>query len=102
MVYVIGLSPQVAKTDVWILLFEILWSIFEKKILERFEYFGQYGKVTKIIVNKSNVYNAHGPGGPSYSAYISFSNDIEASIAILVMWKGDKLIEKIGNWWIFH
>jgi len=54
------------------------------KILEKFEYFGQYGKVTKVIVNKSNVYNAHGPGGPSYSAYISFSNDIEASIAILV------------------
>lgn len=69
MVYVIGLAPQIAKMDV----------------LEKFEYFGQYGKVTKIIVNKSNVYNAQGPGGPSYSAYITFSNEVEASTAILAV-----------------
>lgn len=83
MVYVIGLAPQIATTDVFN--FSILiYNLNFHKTLEKFEYFGQYGKITKTIVNKSNVYNAHGPGGPSYSAYVTFSNDVEASTAILV------------------
>ena len=53
-------------------------------MLEKSDYFGQYGKITKVVVNKSNAYNPSGPNGPSYSAYLTFSNDIDASIAILV------------------
>jgi len=55
------------------------------KTLGSFEYFGQYGKITKIIVNKNNAYNPTSINGPSYSAYLTFSNDIEASIAILAV-----------------
>lgn len=69
LVYVIGLAPQLATDDT----------------LKKFEYFGQYGTVTKVVVNKQNAYNPGGPNGPSYSAYLTFSNDIEASIAILAV-----------------
>jgi len=69
LVYVIGLAPKIAKND----------------ILDKFEYFRQYGKIQKIIVNKNNVYNSTAINGPSYSAYITFSNDFEASIAILAV-----------------
>jgi hypothetical protein len=69
LVYVIGLAPQIA----------------HENILTKSEYFGQYGKITKIVVNKGNAYNPDGPNGPSFSAYITFSNDIEASTAILAI-----------------
>jgi len=69
LVYVIGLAPRIAKNET----------------LGSFEYFGQYGKITKIIVNKNNAYNPTSINGPSYSAYLTFSNDIEASIAILAV-----------------
>lgn len=69
LVYVIGLAPKIAKSEV----------------LDKFEYFGQYGKIQKIIVNKNNTYNTTSINGPSYSAYITFSNEIEASIAILAI-----------------
>jgi len=69
LVYVIGLAPKIAKND----------------ILDKFEYFKQYGKIQKIIVNKNNVYNSTAINGPSYSAYITFSNDFEASVAILAV-----------------
>ena len=48
------------------------------------EYFGQYGKILKLVVNKSKTYNPKGSVGPSYSAYITFSSAKEAAIAILV------------------
>ena len=47
-------------------------------------YFGQYGKISKIVVNKTNIYNPKGPNGPSLSAYITYSNEKDASVAILV------------------
>jgi CCR4-NOT transcription complex subunit 4 len=37
------------------------------------------------VVNKSKAYNHNGPNGPSYSAYISYSSEMEASIAILAI-----------------
>jgi CCR4-NOT transcription complex subunit 4 len=64
--------------------YELFLQILNTKVLEKSEYFGQYGKITKTVVNKGNAYNPGGPNGPSYSAYLTFENDIEASIAILV------------------
>jgi hypothetical protein len=63
---VIGLAPEVAS---------------EEK-LRSVEYFGQYGNLAKVVVNTANVYNAT-RGGPSYSAYITFSTARESAIAIL-------------------
>ena len=56
LVYVIGLAPEVAS---------------EEK-LKSVDYFGQYGILTKVVVNTNNVYNAT-RGGPSYSAYITLT-----------------------------
>jgi len=53
--------------------------------LGKFEYFGQYGTILKIVVNKTKAYNPNGPNGPSYSAYISYNTSQEASIAILAI-----------------
>ena len=54
-------------------------------MLGKFEYFGQYGTILKIVVNKTKAYNPNGPNGPSYSAYISYVTEQEASIAILAI-----------------
>lgn len=67
LVYVIGLSSSIANKDK----------------LMRYEYFGQYGNIIKIVVNKNKAYNQSSPHGPSYSAYVTFSKPSEASIAIL-------------------
>lgn len=66
LVYVIGLAPEIAS---------------EEK-LKQVEYFGQYGNLTKVVVNTNNVYNAT-RGGPSYSAYLTFNSPRESAIAIL-------------------
>ena len=67
MVYVIGIAPEIASEDT----------------LKGPEYFGQYGDLTKVVVNTNNVYNAN-RGGPSYSAYLTYSHPRESAIAILV------------------
>jgi CCR4-NOT transcription complex subunit 4 len=68
LVYVIGIAPEIA----------------QEEILKSPEYFGQYGDLTKVVVNTNNVYNAT-RGGPSYSAYLTFSHPRESAIAILVI-----------------
>ena len=67
LVYVIGLSASLAN----------------KEKLIKYEYFGQYGTIIKIVVNKNKAYNQNSPHGPSYSAYVTYSKPNEASIAIL-------------------
>ena len=67
LVYVIGLSSSLANKD---------------KLI-KYEYFGQYGTIIKIVVNKNKAYNQNSPHGPSYSAYVTYSKPNEASIAIL-------------------
>ena len=67
LVYVIGLSASLAN----------------KEKLIKYEYFGQYGTIIKIVVNKNKAYNQNSPHGPSYSAYVTYSKPTEASIAIL-------------------
>ena len=63
----------------------IFIGITMNQTLTKPEYFSQYGKITKIVVNKGNAFNPDGHNGPSFSAYITYSNDIEASTAILVI-----------------
>lgn len=67
LVYVIGISKSLAS----------------KEILEKPEYFGQYGSIVKLVVNKKKAYNLNHPCGPSYSAYVTYTKAEEASIAIL-------------------
>ena len=69
LVYVIGISENLSKKDTLI----------------KYEYFGQYGKIKKIIINKKKAYNLNNPFGPSYSAYVTYSKPYEASIAILAL-----------------
>ena len=66
LVYVIGLAPDIAS----------------EHSLRSIDYFGQYGKIEKIVLNTNNVYNGS-KGGPSYSAYITFSTPREAANTIL-------------------
>jgi CCR4-NOT transcription complex subunit 4 len=49
LVYVTNLPMNVAKED----------------ILKRHEYFGQYGKVLKIVINKSHLFNSESAVGPA-------------------------------------
>ena len=53
--------------------------------LKSYEYFGQYGKIIKLVVNKNKTYNANGPNGPSYTCFITYSTEAESSLAILSM-----------------
>lgn len=72
LVYVIGLSPELAYEDV----------------LRKPEYMGQYGQVQKVVVNNNKVYNDP-RDGPSYSAYVTYATSRETSIAILVRLSSD-------------
>ncbi|KAM3132977.1 hypothetical protein pb186bvf_014973 [Paramecium bursaria] len=63
LIYVIGLAPNIAN----------------ELLLRKQEYFGQYGTIQKLIVIQSNTFNP-----PSHAAYITYKNEIEASVAILV------------------
>ena len=65
-VYLIGIPIEIADEDTLI-----------KK-----EYLGQYGSIHKIIVNK-NGYMKNESNSPTYSSYITYSNEAEASLALL-------------------
>ena len=67
--YVIGLAPEIS---------------YEKDLMQ-YEYFGQYGTITKIVVNKDKPFNPKSIHGPTYSAYITFMTDKQASLAILAV-----------------
>ena len=70
LVYIIGLSSELVK--------------IENK-LKSYEYFGQYGKIIKLVINKNKTYNTNGPNGPSYTCFITYSSEAESSLAILSM-----------------
>jgi CCR4-NOT transcription complex subunit 4 len=69
LVYVIGLSEKLTN----------------KELLGKYDYFGQYGQILKIIVNKHKAYYGENQKKPSYSAYISYSSPSEAASAILAI-----------------
>lgn len=62
--YLIGIPPCLAN----------------ESVLSKTEYFGQYGKIRKCVVNKNNPYNS--PSGLSYRAYINYVNEVEATLCI--------------------
>lgn len=66
LVYVIGLDPKIAN----------------KETLIKREFLGQYGKITRLIVNFNKAYTNNN-SGPSYSAYINYNTEEEAALAIL-------------------
>jgi CCR4-NOT transcription complex subunit 4 len=68
LVYIIGLSSNLIKIE---------------SQLKSYEYFGQYGKIIKLVINKDKTYNSNGPYGPSYACYITYSSEAESSLAIL-------------------
>ena len=70
LVYIIGLSSDLVK--------------IEQK-LKSYEYFGQYGKIIKLVINKNKTYNTNNPNGPSYTCFITYSSEAESSLAILSM-----------------
>jgi CCR4-NOT transcription complex subunit 4 len=64
LVYVIGLTPALAKED----------------ILKQRQYFGRFGRIVKVAVNKKQV---HGdPSRASYSVYVTYRREEDALEAI--------------------
>jgi len=66
LVYMIGIPPSLARED----------------LLRRREFFGQYGKILKVVANRNQQYNTSGSNGPSHSAYVTYSRREEALSAI--------------------
>ncbi|UZO14160.1 uncharacterized protein OCT59_005628 [Rhizophagus irregularis] len=70
LVYVIGLSPKIANEE----------------ILRSHDYFGQYGKIAKIVVNRRNPPASTVPGAPapqpSVGVYITYVRKEDAARAI--------------------
>lgn len=69
-VYVIGLSPALA----------------DENLMKKYEYFGQYGKILQIVINKDNAFTSSikedvgaestssNKSQISYAAYITYSS----------------------------
>jgi CCR4-NOT transcription complex subunit 4 len=66
--YIIGVSPSIAKEDT----------------LKKYEYFGQYGRILSVTINKESAFMSEDQG-VCFSAYITYSSDKEAAIAILAV-----------------
>ncbi len=67
LVYVIGISAKIA----------------HEHILKETEFFGQFGKIIKIVVNKKNfLATSSGSNPPSASAYVTFVRKDDAARAI--------------------
>jgi CCR4-NOT transcription complex subunit 4 len=68
LVYVMGLSPNIPEQ-------EILQTLRGDK------YFGQYGKISKIVVSNKKT-GESGPNGPSMGVYVTFDNAADAQRCI--------------------
>ena len=53
----------------------------DEATLRSYEYFGQYGRILKCVVNRCTAYTNH-PQGPSFAAYITYSAYGEAGLCI--------------------
>ena len=62
----------------------IPYEIANEDTLLKKEYLGQYGSIQKIIINKSG-YLKNESDYPTYSSYITYSSEIEASLALLAL-----------------
>ena len=70
LVYLIGLSPHLVQIE---------------PQLSSYEYFGQYGKIVKLVINKNKIYNSNGPNGPSFTCFVTYETEEESSLAILAL-----------------
>ena len=70
LVYLIGLSPHLVQIE---------------PQLTSYEYFGQYGKIVKLVINKNKIYNSNGPNGPSFTCFVTYETEEESSLAILAL-----------------
>jgi len=61
-----------------------LCSKLNRFYIKQAEYFGQYGNILKVVVNTSKPYNPGAGVGPCFSAYVTYSNPKEATLALLV------------------
>ena len=66
------------------------WRYSNKK-----EYLGQYDSIQKIIINK-NGYLKNESDYPIYSSYITYSSQIEASLALLALNNSNHLNHKLN------
>ncbi len=69
LVYIIGLTLNVAKED-----------ILRSKAL-----FGKFGKIVKIVINKSALYNSNSTQGPTVSAYITYQRRYVTGLIMFVV-----------------
>ena len=67
LIYIIGLSKEMSNED----------------LLMNSHYFGQFGKVRKVVINKDQTGIVNGKTQKSNTAYITFLNWHEAALAIL-------------------
>lgn len=69
LVYIIGLSLSLAREEV----------------IRRNDMFGKFGRMLRVLVNRSHPFHADAPGGPSISAYVQYQRDIDAGSAVRAM-----------------
>lgn len=69
LVYIIGLSLSLAREEV----------------IRRTDMFGKFGRMLRVLVNRSHPFHADAPGGPSISAYVQYQRDADASTAVRAM-----------------
>lgn len=69
LVYIIGLSLSLAREEV----------------IRRNDMFGKFGRMLRVLVNRSHPFHADAPGGPSISAYVQYHRDIDAGSAVRAM-----------------
>ena len=88
LVYVTGLPSHLTDDDVRVPLpsavlrqypFSFIPCVVQTTLLQP-EYFGQYGKIVKIVVNRNSQYNT-GPA-PTVGAYVTFAHRDDASAAV--------------------
>jgi len=69
LVYAVGLPPSSASDD----------------MLRRSEHFGQYGRIGKVVLNRSHIGGGGDPRRASASAYVTFVNKEDALACILAL-----------------
>ncbi|KAF9349770.1 transcriptional repressor general negative regulator of transcription subunit 4 [Mortierella sp. AD094] len=89
LVYVIGLPPKLAN---------------DEHTLRQHEYFGQYGKISKVVINRRNApmpAAGSSPGVPSVGVYITYARKEDAAKAIAAIdgsiWDGKILRASYGT-----
>ena len=51
------------------------------------DFFGKYGKVSKVVINKRGSSNRKHYRDISYAAHITYEDEVSASLAVVVVWQ---------------